>query len=256
MSKVYLNSQDFDTIFEWKTNGIGVIYMMRKKGQMAPRFLIYFTGLLVMSFGIVLLIKSDLGATPWDVLHVGLYYRFGLTIGSWSIIVGLIILTIAAIIMKEFPQFGAFLNMLLIGVFIDLYIFLGIVVTPVALWGKVVMLLAGIMVMGYGMGIYISAQFGTGPRDSLMIALSRKKGWQIRNVRAGMELVVLVIGWQLGGPVFWGTILFSFLIGPVVGKALPQCQFVTDKWLTYIEQKKKTVQVAKSGEETNRGAVL
>ena len=91
------------------------------KDQIVPRFLIYLAGLLIMSLGIVLLIKADFGAPPWDVFHVGLYYQFGLTIGTWSIIVGFIILAISAAIAGQFPQIGAFLNMVLVGLFIDMY---------------------------------------------------------------------------------------------------------------------------------------
>ncbi|PLR81885.1 MULTISPECIES: YczE/YyaS/YitT family protein [Bacillus] len=226
--------------------------MIRKrKGQVGPRFFIYVTGLLIMSFGIVLMIKGDLGATPWDVLHVGLFYRVGLTIGSWSIIVGFIILTVAALISKEIPQFGAFLNMVLVGVFIDLYLLLPFLNTPSSLFGKGIMLLAGIVLMGYGMGLYISAQFGAGPRDSLMIAVTSKTGWKVRNVRAGMEFLVLFIGWQLGGPIFWGTILFSLTIGPVVGYALPQTQALTDYWLAHLKNK-HSISIDTS-EETKRG---
>lgn len=158
--------------------------ILKNKGQIGSRFLIYLIGLLVMSLGIVLLITADLGATPWDVLHVGLYYQLGLTIGSWSIIVGIFILAAAALISKELPQVGAFLNMVLIGLFIDAYLLLPFMQTPDGLAGKLAMFGFGIVVYCYGMGLYISAQLGAGPRDSLMIALTAKTGWKVRNVRA------------------------------------------------------------------------
>jgi uncharacterized protein len=213
--------------------------MVKKNtGQIMPRFAIYIMGLLVLALGIVLQIKAGLGASPWDVLHVGLYYQFGLTIGSWSIIVGMFILTSAALLMKEFPSFGAFLNMILVGFFIDLYMLIPFLSTPDSLFGKTVMLITGILVNGYGMGIYISAQFGAGPRDSLMLALTAKTGWKVSRVRAVMELIVLLIGWQLGGPVYWGTILFSITIGYIASFSLPQCKSIANKWL---QQMKKQV---------------
>lgn len=226
----------------------------RKKGQVGPRSIIYNLGLLLMALGLVLLIKADLGATPWDVFHVGLYYQLGLTIGTWSIIVGIGILTVAAIISKEFPQIGAFLNMVLVGLFIDMYFLLPFIQTPENIFGKVAMFVTGLLLNGYGMGLYISAQFGAGPRDSLMIALSQKTGWKVRNVRALMEVLVLLVGWQLGGPVFWGTILISMLIGPLAGVCLPQCQRFTDKWLTKLQAKK--ILLEHSQTESNRGASL
>jgi len=224
----------------------------RRKGQMGPRFIVYLLGLLIMALGIVFLIKADLGATPWDVLHVGLYYQVGLTIGSWSIIVGIVILTVATLISKQFPQFGAFLNMVLVGVFIDMYYQIPFFVTPEHLWAKACMFIIGMIVMCYGMGIYISAQFGAGPRDSLMIALTEKTGWKIRNVRAFMEIIVLVVGWRLGGPIFWGTILITFTIGPLVGITLPQCQAFTDKLLAKLV--KEDSMVSETEKQANRGA--
>jgi uncharacterized protein len=211
--------------------------LLKNKGQIGPRFLVYLLGLLVMSLGIVLLIVADIGATPWDVLHVGLYYQLGLTIGSWSIIVGIFILAAAALISKEFPQAGAFLNMILIGLFIDAYLLLPFMHTPNGLAGKMAMFGFGIVVYCYGMGLYISAQLGAGPRDSLMIALTAKTGWKVRNVRALMEIAVLTVGWQMGGPVFWGTIVLSLAVGPIVGAALPQCQALTDRFLAKLKEK-------------------
>lgn len=225
----------------------------KKRGQIGLRFLVYLTGLLVMSLGIVLLIIADLGATPWDVLHIGLYYQLGLTIGTWSIIVGVVILTVASLISKEFPKMGAILNMVLIGVFIDLFLLLPFMQTPSSLPGKMIMFVCGLIIYCYGMGIYISAQLGAGPRDSLMIALTSKTGWKIGRVRACMEVVVLIIGWQLGGPIFWGTIVIGLLIGPIAGYALPQCQSLTDNFLTKLK-KQEVLMIATISKEKDRGA--
>jgi uncharacterized protein len=196
--------------------------------QLIPRFLIYFFGLLIMALGIVLILKANLGATPWDVLHVGLYYQFGLTIGSWSIIVGLVILGMSAILTKKIPQIGAFINMLSVGIFIDMYLFLPFIQTPNSFIGKAFMFLIGLVIMCYGMGFYISPNLGAGPRDSLMLALTSRTGWKVRNIRGTMEIFVLLIGWLLGGPVSFGTFMLSLLIGPLFGFAMPQCNFVTN----------------------------
>lgn len=197
--------------------------------QHVLKWSIYIVGLLIMAFGIVLIIKADLGASPWDVFHIGLYKQLGLTIGSWSIIVGFFILLISALLMKRLPQIGAFLNMLLVGVFIDMYMMIPFFTTPTTLSGKIIMLLIGIIVNGYGMGLYISSRAGAGPRDSLMIALTEITKWKVQYIRSGMEVIVLIIGWFLGGPVFFGTIIYSVIIGYVVGYALPQCQGFSDR---------------------------
>ncbi|CAI9388352.1 MULTISPECIES: YitT family protein [Bacillaceae] len=194
------------------------------------RLIIFILGLLIMSLGIVLVITANLGSAPWDILNIGLHIQFGLTIGSWAIIVGFFILLIAAILSKKFPPFGALLNMVLVGIFIDFFLLLPIMITPSALFNRWIMFLIGLIIMGYGMGIYISAKLGAGPRDSLMIVLSEKFGGSIAKTRLFMEAMVLIIGWILGGPVSWGTIIYAILIGRIAGWSIPQCT----KWTAYI----------------------
>jgi len=194
--------------------------MQKRRGQMGPRFMIYLIGLLIMSLGIVFLIIADLGPSPWDVLHVGLFLQFGLTIGTWNIVAGLFILTLSAFITRSIPQFGAFLNMILVGFFIDMYMLLPFMQTPSFLIGKILMFAVGLILSAYGMGIYISAQLGAGPRDSLMLAITSKTGWKVGYVRN----------------VIWGTVVISFTLGTISGYALPQCQHLTDFILAKLKK--------------------
>ncbi|MFA8440006.1 YitT family protein [Pueribacillus sp. YX66] len=185
------------------------------------RWAAFFIGIAIMAFGIALTIKAELGIAPWDVLHIGLMLKFGLTVGSWSIIVGFFILTVSSLLVKRLPKLGAFLNMLFVGIFIDLFLYLPIIVTPAFFVGKLIMLIVGVIVCGMGMGIYISSDHGAGPRDSLMLALTELTKFKVQHVRLAMEVIVLCIGWLLGGPVFIGTVIVTVTIGPVVGYTLP-----------------------------------
>ncbi|MBL5766115.1 hypothetical protein B5V88_03110 [Heyndrickxia sporothermodurans] len=221
--------------------------MLNNNHQLVFRFFIFCLGLLIMAFGLDLLIIADLGVTPWDVLHIGLYKQIGLTIGSWSIIVGFFVLGISAAIMRKIPKIGAYLNMLLLGSFMDIFLHFLSNVEFTSLLEKIIVLILGIIINAIGMGIYISAQLGAGPRDSFMLAVTSKTGWKISHVRRGMEAIVLIIGWLCGGPVFIGTIIFVLTIGTLVGIALPLCQTLTDKFLKKFEKRK---------EEINRGASL
>ncbi|QKS70789.1 YitT family protein [Paenalkalicoccus suaedae] len=193
----------------------------------AFRWFIYMVGLIVMSFGIALMITAELGSAPWDVLHIGLQNQFGLTIGTWTILMGFLLLVAATILTKQMPRLGAYLNMLLVGVFVDIFLF--ILQTPAQLFAQLAMLLIGILIMGFGIGLYISPQCGAGPRDSVMLALSEKTGASVARIRISMELVVLLIGFLLGGPVFVGTILFSLTIGHIAGASLTVCRVWMDR---------------------------
>ncbi|WP_368505461.1 YitT family protein [Alkalihalophilus sp. As8PL] len=198
----------------------------RKPSKLFVRWAVFMIGLIIMSFGISMMIRADLGSAPWDVLHIGLTMQLGLTVGSWSIIMGFIIIGLTSSLTKKWPQFGAFINMVLVGVFID--IFLWILPSPEGFLLKLAMLVIGIIVIGYGIGLYIAPRLGAGPRDSLMLALTMRTGWKVQWVRSSMEVIVLSFGWLLGGPVFIGTLLFCFGIGSVVGFTMPQCQRIVD----------------------------
>ncbi|MGE8206136.1 YczE/YyaS/YitT family protein [Heyndrickxia sp. NPDC080065] len=222
---------------------------MSQKHHLGIRFIIFCLGLLVMAFGLDLLIIADLGPTPWDVLHVGLFTQFGLTIGSWSIIVGFFVLGISALIMKKIPKIGAYLNMLLLGLFMDMFLKLLTGITLDSLLEKIILFTLGIIINAIGMGIYISAQLGAGPRDSFMLAVTSKTGWKVSHVRRGMEVIVLFIGWLCGGPVFIGTIIFVGTIGTLVGLTLPFFQRLSDGLINKLDKHK-------GNNEINRGASI
>lgn len=207
------------------------------------QWFVYLIGLLIMAFGVVLVIRADLGSAPWDVLHIGLNKQFGLTIGSWSIIIGIIVLGTSTIIEKELPKLGAFLNMILVGIFMDIYLILPWLKTPTTFIGQLLMLVAGIIIMAYGMAIYVSANRGTGPRDSLMLALMKKTKIKVQWIRLFMEIAVLAIGWLLGGMIGIGTIIYCLTIGHVTGIALPQCQKIVNSW---VENKRVEVKETSS----------
>lgn len=185
------------------------------------RWIFYLSGLIIVALGISMTIKGyRLGIGPWDVFHVGLYKKFGLTIGTWSIITGLLIVGATAIIFKELPKIGTWLNMILLGVFID--IFNWILPDPEAIFAQTVLFVLGIVIMGYGIGVYMSPSIGAGPRDSLMLVFVEKFGFSIKRVRTSIEVIVAICGWLLGGPVGVGTVIIALLIGQFVHYTLPQ----------------------------------
>ena len=200
------------------------------------RWLFFIGGLIILALGFTMIIKADrLGISPWDVLHVGLFENFGLTIGTWAILAGFSLIVFSTIATRRIPQIGTFLNMLLIGVFIDIYNFL--IPDIQSLPGQFIMLTAGILISGYGVGIYVSPKIGAGPRDSLMLVLVQKTGLSISVVRAGIEVSVALIGWALGGPVGIGTVAVALLTGRIVQVSLPQ----SEKLLKKIIAKKADV---------------
>lgn len=176
------------------------------------RFLKLIFGLFLHGLGIVMQIQANIGYAPWDVLHVGLAQTIGLTIGQASISVGLMILLID-LLLKEPLGLGTILNMLLVGLFVDLIMSTGLIPVMSHLIGSVLLLFLGLVVLALGVYFYIGSGFGAGPRDTLMVALNRRLNVTIGIARSGIEFTALVIGWLLGGMVGIGTIMAVILIG-------------------------------------------
>jgi len=174
-----------------------------------PRLLL---GLVCFGVGIGLMVRADLGLAPWDVLHQGVAERTGISIGVVTILTGIVVLLLW-IPIRERPGLGTVLNVLVIGVVVDLTI--AVVDRPDAMWQRIGLLVLGVYLFGPGSGWYIGAALGPGPRDGLMTGIARR-GHSLRVVRTGIELTVLAIGAALGGSVGVGTVLFALTVGPNV----------------------------------------
>lgn len=208
------------------------------------RWVFFLVGLMVLGLGIALTIEGkELGIGPWDVFHYGLFIQFGLSVGSWSIIVGFILLTISSLFTRKLPKIGSFLNMLLLGLFIDLFVYL--LPTPDNLLVKVIVFLLGVIILGYGIGLYVAAELGAGPRDGIMLLIIEKTGWSIKWVRNGIEITVFLVGWLLGGPVGIGTIFIAFVLGPIVGVSIPQSKVLLNHFIERNKSKTQATEIHK-----------
>lgn len=173
---------------------------------------------MLFGFAIGLMAQSGLGLPPWDVLHQGLSVQFGLTIGIWAIIISVVIL-LAWIPLREPMGLGTLLNAVIVGLTIDVTMWLVPLAETTALaWG---MLTVGVVLNGLASGLYIGAGMGPGPRDGLMTAIARR-GPSIRLTRTSIEVVVLITGILLGGTFGLGTIIYALAIGPLVQIFLPR----------------------------------
>lgn len=187
-------------------------YVLRRFAQLLP-------GLALFGVGIALMVRADLGLSPWQVFHEGVSELTNLAIGTILIITGGVVL-LAWIPLRERFGLGTILNVAIIGNVVNVTLLtlpepLGSI--PVR-W---IAMLGGIVLIGMGSGLYIGAGMGPGPRDGLMTGLARR-GLHIGTVRAGLEISVLAAGWALGGTVGFGTVAFAVFIGPLVAFFLPR----------------------------------
>ena len=185
-----------------------------------PRFstmILLIVGLIIFGAGDAVLISARLGNTPWTVLAEGIAENLGWSIGESTFFVSFIVLLLW-IPLKEKPGIGTILNAILIAATIEFL--LPILPTPETFSLQIIQVLAGIVLVAIGSGLYLTANLGPGPRDGTMTGLTKVTGIPIGRIRSGIEIFVIAIGWTLGGKFGIGTILFAILIGPCVAICL------------------------------------
>lgn len=169
-------------------------------------------GFLLCACGTVMALNSNLGLSPWDVFHQGLTNVINITIGQASIIVGVVVVIATSILGLE-VGLGTIANMIVIGYFIDLIIYSGIIPICNNLFTGILMMIGSLFITAIGSYLYIGCEMGCGPRDGLMIALVKLTGKPISLIRFFIESGALIIGWALGGLVGIGTLITVFGIG-------------------------------------------
>ena len=165
----------------------------------------------------MLILESELGLSPWDVLNQGVAEHTPLSFGMANVVVGLLVLGLGWGLGGR-PGVGTVANAILVGTFIQGLTAIDAVakLADDGLSVRIPLLVAGIWLIGPASAFYIGADLGAGPRDTLMLVGARRTGFRIGIVRATLEVTALAIGIVLGGTFGVGTVLFAFLVGPVV----------------------------------------
>ena len=185
--------------------------------MLARRLLQLYAGLALYGASAGLIILSQLGNDPWDVLHEGLSFQTGIGTGLWVCIAGALVMLLW-IPLRQRPGLGTLSNVVVVGLALELCL---AVFEPAqdtaARW---TLLLSGVLLNGVATGLYIGAGFGPGPRDGLMTGLAAR-GMSLRAVRTGIELTVLAAGIALGGTFGIGTLVYALAIGPLAHVFVP-----------------------------------
>lgn len=171
-----------------------------------------FVGLFLYAVGIVMTINANLGLGPWDVFHQGLSTTIGITMGQASIAMGIIIVIINYFVGEKLG-WGTLCNMLFIGIFMDVLMINNLIPIYEITVLQVIMMLGGMFVIGLASYFYIGAGLGSGPRDGLMVLLTKKTGKSVRFIRNCIEITVSIAGYLLGGFVGVGTVIIALGIG-------------------------------------------
>ncbi len=186
-------------------------------GRRGPQLLI---GLVLYGASLAMMVRGSLGLAPWDVLHSGFIRHVPMTIGQAVVLFSFVVLLLW-IPLREKPGIGTIANAIIVGLAADAS--LAVLAEPDALWLRLVLLIAGVVLNAAATALYIGSQFGRGPRDGLMTGLARRTGLSLRLVRTVLEVTVVAIGLLLGGVLGLGTVLYALAIGPLAQLMLPWC---------------------------------
>lgn len=181
------------------------------------KYLFYVVGLIIVSFGIALTIKSNLGAGAWDALNVGLSTSTGLTVGQWVMIVGAILILTNALLGKQRPDYLAFFTIFIIGSMIDFWLLI-----VMENWSfetfinQFIILIIGVITLSFGIAAYLQPKLPLIPIDGFMVAVQKRFGIGITFAKTMTEMTALILAFIFGGPIGIGTIIIIFLIGPTI----------------------------------------
>lgn len=167
-------------------------------------------GLFIYGLALAMVVNAHVGIPPWDVFAQGISIQLHTSYGIASIIVSSIVL-IFWIPLKIKPGVGSIMNAILIGLWMDFW-------SPYlphldAYWQNLAMFLLGTCTVAFATGLYITSNLGSGPRDGLILGLTKRLGWKVWQVRTIIEVLVLAVGWLMGGQVREGTVIFAICIG-------------------------------------------
>jgi uncharacterized membrane protein YczE len=159
-------------------------------------------GLAFFAAGIVAFLESKLGLSPWDVLHQGIAIHSPLSFGMANIAVGVVVVSIAWLLGAKIGV-ATLANALLVGAFIELLTSFEAIdrLSEESLGVRIGLLAAGVVLVGLGSGLYLGADLGAGPRDSLMLVGVERTSLRVAIVRGFLELGALAVGFVLGGTI-------------------------------------------------------
>ncbi|MBM4760959.1 DUF6198 family protein [Bacillus sp. B15-48] len=189
------------------------------------RLYFYFVGILVLSLGLTLSVYSQLGASPMPSLLVGMQQLFGLTVGSWEVIIGACLLVIISLVRRTRLDILAFFTSFIAGVAIDLWMYIiKQIYIPDLLLGKILYIIFGLVFIGIGVAMYLQSKFSPSPPDAMMLLIHEYMKLKLSTSRTLFSVIIVVSAYLIGGPIGIGTWIMVFGMGPVIGYFYPSME--------------------------------
>ncbi|ODG92525.1 hypothetical protein BED47_18970 [Gottfriedia luciferensis] len=195
------------------------------------KYVFYVLGILILTLGISINIQSNLGTSPFDALLVGLSKNMGLTVGSWEIIIALLLLCLNSLLKRQRPEFLGLVTAFITGIGIDLWLFLlHNFITPEFWYSKIACYSLGLVISGLGTATYLHTNFAPIPVDRLTLILQELTRTNIFFSKTVIYLIFLIAALISNGPIGIGTILTVCFGGLILNYFMP----ITEKFLNHV----------------------
>lgn len=180
------------------------------------KYIIFLFGILVMTSGVSLTVKSEIGAGAYDSINFGLseLLKINVSIAIW--ITSFIVVIITSIIRRSFPKLATFVTAIMIGISTDMWVIIFKIISLNTIFEKVIAFFTGIVLISTGIAMYIIPKLPANPTDDLMVALTEEKGISIMKAKLLIDTTCILIAFALKGPIGIGTIFATVLIGPLI----------------------------------------
>jgi uncharacterized protein len=205
------------------------------------RMLLFFAGLTFSAMGVTCILRgSNLGMDPWDVLFYGLSKQVHLSFGTCVQAIGAVCLFSTILYTKRAPKIGTWITLILYGRIIDFFSKSALIPPSYSLYYDLLYVGLGIIAVGFGSGMYISAKWGAGPIDGFTLMLSSLIKINLGKTYVLLAILVAAIGYILGGPFSFCTIVYSFAVGPMV-----QLSYKFFKRIEFVQRNRIKMIIAK-----------
>ncbi len=187
------------------------------------RYIVFFIGLFINSFGVAMITKAALGTSPISSIPYVLSLRFPFSLGEFTIFFSLFLILLQLLILRRNFHLEHLLQIpisILFGYFIDIsMVFLGFV-NPEFYLMKIIYLLIGCLILGFGVYTEVLANVAMLPGESFVRAIVTVWHTEFGITKvcfdASMTIIAGVLSiiffHQLNG-VREGTIIAALLVG-------------------------------------------
>ncbi len=191
--------------------------------EKVKRYVIFLMGLFINSLGVSLITLADLGTSPISSIPYVLSLNFSLTLGGFTILFNILLILLQILILRRNFKPEYFLQIpvtVLFGYFIDLTMEWFSFIQPEFYWSKILYLLLGCLVLGFGVYMEVLANVVMLPGESFVRAVSStwKTEFGVTKVAFDVSMAViagilsLVLAHHLEG-VREGTVIAALLVG-------------------------------------------